>query len=80
LFEQNDEAKCRQSAKSTIEGKAKVISYKAIEIVQAKRALMEAAKAGAAAKGKRDRKRKSLVQEAAKARKAQSSEVQVAKD
>ena len=52
LFQQNNEAKCRQSTKSTVVGKAKVISYEDIVEAQAKRAAKEAAKEAAAVNGK----------------------------
>jgi hypothetical protein len=78
LFKQNDEAKRRQTAKSTVVGKAKVMSYEDIEVAKSKRAAKEAAKDGAAAKGKRGRKRKSPTNDIAKAKKARS-EVEIAK-
>ena len=56
LFKQNNEAKVRRSTKSTVVGKAKVMSYEDIEDARAKRAAKEEATAG---KGKRGRKRKS---------------------
>ena len=77
LFQQNDERKRRKSSKSTIVGKAKVMSYEDIEDARAKRAAKEEATAG---KGKRRRKRKSSAPEAGKAKKARRSEVEVAED
>lgn len=55
LFKQNDKAKRRQTAKSTVVGKAKVMSFEDIEEARAKRAEKEKA---AASKGTRGRKRK----------------------
>jgi hypothetical protein len=46
LFKQNDEAKRRRSTKSTVVGKAKVISYEDIKKAQAKRAANKAIKDG----------------------------------
>lgn len=54
LFEQNNESKCRQSTRSTVVGKAKVVSYEDIVEAQAKRD----EKAATAARRKRDVKRK----------------------
>ena len=69
LFKQNDEAKRRRSTKSTILGKAKVMSYEDIEMAKAKLATKESAKYGDAAKGKRGRKRKDSVSETSKPKK-----------
>ncbi|KAK3171714.1 hypothetical protein OEA41_003798 [Lepraria neglecta] len=55
----NNEAKVRRLAKSVVLGKAKVMSYKDIEEVRAKRAAKEVIKG----KGKRGRKRKSAALE-----------------
>jgi len=62
LIRINNKAKVRRSTKSVILGKAKVISYKDIEEVQAKRAAKEVIKG----KGNRSRKRKSTTLEAGK--------------
>ena len=43
LFEQNNESNCRQSTRSTVVGKAKVMSYEDIVEAQAKRDAKEAA-------------------------------------
>jgi hypothetical protein len=75
LFKQNDEAKRRRSTKSTVVGKAKVISYKDIEKAQVNRAAKEAVQDGAAVKGKHCRKRKS-----SEGQKARRSEVEIAED
>ncbi|KAF2185312.1 hypothetical protein K469DRAFT_779253 [Zopfia rhizophila CBS 207.26] len=77
---QNSESKCRKSTKSTIVGKAKVMSYEGIVGAQAKRAAKEAAKEVAAVKGKRGRKRKSPAPARAKVKKARRSEAEVAED
>lgn len=80
LFKQNDEAKRRRSTKSTVLGKAKVMSYEDLDEARGKRAAKEAAKA-AAGPAKRGRKRKGSAPEAeAKATKARRSEVEVAED
>lgn len=77
LFKQNNEAKHRRSAKSTMIGKAKVMSYEDIEEARAKRAAKEAA----AASKKRGRKRKgSALAAGVRAKKARRSEVEVAED
>src|SRR2546421_2770419 len=44
IYKQNDEAKHRRSTKSTVVGKAKVMSYEDIEEARGKRAANEAAK------------------------------------
>jgi hypothetical protein len=80
LFKQNDEAKRRQSTKSTVLGKAKVISYEDIEEARGKRAAKEAAKEAAAASGKRGRKRTSPAPAEATAKRTRRSEVEVAED
>jgi len=83
LFKQNDEAKRRKSTKSTVVGKAKVMSYEDIVEARGKRAAKEAAKDAAAVKQGRGRKRKSPPVEAAKAKKGNKvrrSEVEVAQD
>lgn len=56
LFKQNNEAKVRRSTKSTVVGKAKVMSYEDIEEAREKRAAKEQATTD---KGIRGRKRKS---------------------
>ena len=55
----NNEAKVRRSTKSVVLGKAKVMSYKDIEVARAKRAAKEVIKG----KKKRGRKRKSAALE-----------------
>jgi hypothetical protein len=75
LFKQNNEAKVRRSTKSTIVGKAKVMSYEDIKEARAKRAAKEAA----AASNKQGRKRKSAPA-GSKAKKARKSEVEVVED
>jgi hypothetical protein len=74
LFEQNNESNCRKSTRSTVVGKAKVISYEDIAEAQAKRDAKEAA----VAKGKPGRKRKSSTLAEAPAKKSRKSEVEVA--
>jgi hypothetical protein len=80
LFKQNDKAKRRKSTKSTVVGKAKVMSYEDIVEAQGKRTAKEAARETAAALGKRDRKRKSPALVGMKAKKARTSEAEVAED
>lgn len=80
LFQQNNESKRRKSTKSTLVGKAKVMSYGDIVEARAKRATKEAAKEAAVAKGKRGRKRKGPVPAGAKVKKARRSEVEVTED
>ena len=75
LFEQNNESTCRRSTRSTVVGKAKVMSYEDIVEAQAKRDAKEAV----AVKGKRGRKRKCSVPRA-DAKKTRRSEVEVAED
>jgi hypothetical protein len=60
LTKMNNEAKVRQSTKLIVLGKAKVISFKDIEVARAARATKEVIKG----KGKRGRKRKSAAVEA----------------
>jgi hypothetical protein len=60
LTRMNNEAKVRRSTQSLVLGKAKVISFKDIEVARAARAAKEIIKG----KGKRGRKRKSAVLEA----------------
>ena len=62
----NNEAKARRKTKLEILGKAKVMSYKDIEVARAKRAEKEAAKE-AKGKGKRGRKPKGAALEAEEA-------------
>ena len=76
LFKQNNEANRRRSVKSTVVGKAKVMSYEDIQEARAKRAEKEQATAG---KGNRGRKRKNTVLVAAKSKRARS-EVEIAED
>jgi hypothetical protein len=73
LFEQNNESICRQSTRSTVVGKAKVMSYEDIVEAQAKRDAKEAA----VVKGKPDRKRKCSAPVAAQAKRARKSEMEV---
>ena len=56
----NNKAKVRRSTRLVVLGKAKVISFKDIEVARAARAAKEVIKG----KGKRGRKRKSAAQEA----------------
>jgi len=60
LTKMNNEAKVRRSTQSLILGKAKVMSFKDIEVARAARAAKEVIKG----KGKRGRKRKSAALEA----------------
>lgn len=79
LFKQNNEAKRRRSAKSTVIGKAKVISYEDIEEARRKRAAKDAAKASG--KRGRGRPRKSSVSAAgSKPSRTRRSEAEVAED
>ncbi|KAH7012383.1 hypothetical protein B0J12DRAFT_790868 [Macrophomina phaseolina] len=80
LLQENRESKRRKSTKSTMVGKAKVMSYGDIVEAQAKRAAEDAVKEVAAAKGKRGRKRKGPVPAGAKAKKARRSAAEVAED
>ena len=79
LVKQNDEAKRRRSTKSTVLGKAKVMSYEDLAEARAKRAAKEEA---SASKGKGGRKRKGLTTEGKVARKTKKarSELEVAED
>ena len=74
LFEQNNESNCRQSTRSTVVGKAKVMSYEDIIEAQAKRDAKEAVPA----KGIRGRKRKSSAPVVVEAKRARTNEVEVA--
>ena len=74
LFEQNNESNFRQSTRSTVVGKAKVMSYEDIIEAQAKRDGKEAVPA----KGIRGRKRKSSAPVVVEAKRARKSEVEVA--
>ena len=76
LFEQNNESNCRQSTRSTMVGKAKVMSYEDIVEAQAKRNAKEAA----VVKGKRGRKRKNSISVVAPAKRACKSELEVARE
>jgi hypothetical protein len=79
LIEQNNEAKRRRSTKSTVLGRAKVMSYEDLEEARAKRAAKEAE----TSKGGRGRKRKRPSGEGTvvrKAKKSRKSELEVAKD
>lgn len=75
MFEQNNERNCRQSAKSTVVGKAKVMSYEDIIEARVKRDAKEAI----SVKGKRGRKRKSSTLVATEAKKSRMNEVELAK-
>lgn len=68
LFKQNNKKECRQSARSTVVGKAKVMSYEDIKAAQAKRDAKEAA----VVKGKPGRKRKSSAPTAGKAKRTRT--------
>jgi len=74
LFQQNNERDCRQSTRSTVVGKAKVMSYEDIVEAQAERDAKEAS----VVKGKPGRKRKSSAPMAAQAKRTRRSEVEVA--
>jgi hypothetical protein len=76
LFEQNNESNRRQSTKSTVVGKAKVMSYEDIVEAQARRDAREAI----LVKGKRGPKRKSSTSVVMEAKRTRSSEVEVAED
>jgi len=76
LFEQNNESSCRQSARSTVVGKAKVMSYEDIVKAKAERDAREAVPK----KGKRGPKRKSSTPVLAKAKRTRKSEVEAAED
>lgn len=75
LFEQNDESSCRQSTRSTVVDKAKMMSHDDIVEAQAKRDVKEVV-----IKEKRDPKRKSSASLQAKAKRTLKSEVKVAED
>ena len=60
MHRMNNEAKVRQSTRSVVLGKAKVMSYEDIEEARAKRAVKEVIKG----KGKRGQKRESAILEA----------------
>lgn len=74
LFEQNNESNCRQSTRSTVVGKAKVMSYEDIVEAQAKRDAEEAI----FVKGKFGPKRKSSAPVVAEGKGTRKSEVEVA--
>lgn len=76
LFEQNNESNRRKSGRSTVVGKAKVMSYEDIVEAQAKRDAKEAAPV----KGKRGPKRKSAAPAVAQAKRKRKSEVETAED
>jgi hypothetical protein len=76
LFEQNNESNCRQSTRSTLAGKAKVMSYESIFEAQAKR---DAKEASVVKKGRRGLKRRSSAHILAEAKWTLKSEVEVAK-
>jgi len=70
-------SRCSMLTKSTIVGKAKVMSYVDIVEAQAKHAAKEAAKEAAAVKRKHGQKRKGPTPAGAKVQKAWRSEVEV---
>jgi hypothetical protein len=74
LFEQNNEINCRQSTRSIVVGKAKVMSYE--DIVEAK--LKRDAKDAPVVKGKPGRKCKSPAPVAAHGKRKRRSEVEIA--
>lgn len=74
LFQQNNERESRQSTRSTVVGKAKVMSREDIVEAQAKRDAKEAA----VVKGKPGRKRKASAPVEAPAKRARKSELEVA--
>jgi hypothetical protein len=76
LFQQNNERDCRQSTRSTVVGKAKVMSYEDIVEAQARRDAKEAA----VVKGKRGRKRKASAPEVVQAKRVRKSELEVAEE
>ena len=76
LFKQNNEKECRKSARSTVVGKAKVMSYEDIKAAQAKRDAKEAA----LVKGRPGRKRKSSAPTAGKAERTKKSELEAEKE
>jgi hypothetical protein len=76
LFKQNDEAKRRKSNKSTVVGKARVMSYEDIVIARDQRA----AKDDSVTKRKSGRKRASTASTGAKAKRTRRSEVEAAED
>jgi hypothetical protein len=75
LFEQNNESNCRQSTRSTVVGKAKVMSYEDIVEAQTKRDAKEAVPVT----GKGGRKRKSSAPVVAEAKRTRKSEEEVAR-
>jgi hypothetical protein len=76
LFEQNNKRNCRQSTRSTVVGKTKVMSYEDIVEAQAKRDAKEAS----VVKGERGPKRKSSAPTLAEAKRTQKREAEVAKE
>jgi hypothetical protein len=76
LFKRNNERECRQLTRSTVVGKAKVMSYEDIVEAQAKRDAKEAA----VVKGKRGRKRKASAPEVVQAKRVRKSELEVAEE
>jgi hypothetical protein len=75
LFKQNDEAKRRWSPKSSVIGRAKVMSFEDIEAAREKRAAKQVARDSPAAKGKRGTKRRTPLPEAKKAKKISRNEM-----
>jgi len=79
LVKQNDKAKRRESTKATVLGRAKVISFKDLKEARVKRIIRDVE----ISKGKRGRKRKSILEQgivARKTQKARRSELEIAKD
>ena len=74
LFEQNNESESRKSVRSTVVGKAKVMSYE--DIIQAK--LKRDVKDTPVVKGKPGRKRKSSAPVAVQAKRKRRSELEIA--
>ncbi len=76
LFKQNKESKSRKSTRSTVVGKAKVMSYEDIVEAQVKRDAKEAV----VVKGKRGRKRKASAPEQRQAKRTRKSEIEVVEE
>ena len=75
LFEQNNETNCRRSTRSTVAGKAKVMSYDDIVEAQAKHDAKEVV-----VKGKCGPKRKSSAPLQAEVKRTRKSKVEIAED
>lgn len=76
LFKQNNKREYRQSTRSVVVGKAKVMSYKDIVEAQAKHDVKEAA----VVKGKRSRKRKASTPEVVRAKRVRKSELEAVEE